>query len=130
MNETGLKSSTISLINSFANDAMEMKQMGDVSVKLSLPPLLVMEGVNWAKFDSTKTGITRRLLPIDLSNSKTDYYKAKQGKKVLKSPKVLQWFAKKVLLTFSELSKGADNFMFNLDDVETMPSFFQKWHML
>lgn len=130
VNGTYLNANMISLFNSFANSSMEMKQMGDVSVKLTPPPLLVLEGVSWAKFDNTKTGVARRLLPLDLTDADTKGYRSSHNKDIFAFKKVVQWFAKAAVLAFSDLTHGDDHFSFNIDDTSTLPIFAQKWHML
>lgn len=130
VNGTYLNPTMISLFNSFANPSMEMKQMGNVSVKLTPPPVLVMEGVSWAKFDNTKTGIARRLLPLDLSESNTMNYRSSHSKDIFRFKKVLKWFAKEAVLALSELTQGDDHFAFNIDDVDTLPDFARRWHMM
>lgn len=129
-NGAGLKQSGIALINSFANQEMQMKQMGASSITLTPPPLLVMEGKGWVLFDSTKTGIARRLLPIDITKSETAKYRnLRYGKQVFKRKRVLAYMAKRAMLAYADLTKGDDNFMFNIDDVETLPPFAQRWHI-
>ena len=128
-NGARLQSSGISLINSFANQEMQMKQMGTTSLTLTPPPLLVLEGKGWVLFDSTKTGIARRLLPVDIQNAQTAQYRnTRFGKLVFENPQVLHYFAKRAVLAYADLTKGNDNFMFNLDNVKTLPDFAQKWH--
>lgn len=130
INGSYLNANMISLFNSFANSSMEMKQMGDVSVKLTPPPLLVIEGVAWAKFDNTKTGVSRRLLPLDLTESDTRHYRSLHGKDIFRFKKVIKWFAKEAVLAFANMTKGDDHFQFSIDDPETLPTFAQKWHMM
>ena len=130
VNGTYLNSSMISLFNSFANSSMEMKQMGDVSVKLTPPPVLVIEGVSWAKFDNTKTGVARRLLPLDLTNSRTRDYRSSHNKDIFSFEKVLKWFAKEAVLAFAEMTGGDEHFAFNIDDIDTLPGYAKRWHML
>ena len=129
-NGSGLKQSGIALINSFANQEMQMKQMGSASLTLTPPPLLVMEGKGWVLFDSTKTGIARRLLPIDITDATTQKYRStRYGKQVFRRQKVLAYMAKRAMLAYADLTKGDDNFMFNIDDLTTLPSFAQRWHV-
>lgn len=130
VNGTYLNANMISLFNSFANPSMEMKQMGDVSVKLTPPPLLVIEGVSWAKFDNTKTGVARRLLPLDLTDSQTKDYRSSHNKDIFGFEKVLKWFAKEAVLALANLTKGDEHFAFNIDNVDTLPGFAKRWHML
>ena len=130
-NSSRLKPAGISLVDNFANQTMEMKQMGDVSEQLTPPPVLVMEGAGWLKFDSTKTGIARRLLPIDLSNSQTSHYRTTSSKsRTFTRVKLLQWFAKKAMLGYANLTHGDDDYQFQLDNVEELPDFAQKWHTI
>lgn len=129
-NGSGLKSSGISLINSFANQSMQMKQMGSTSIMLTPPPILVLEGKGWVLFDSTKTGIARRLLPIDITSSTTfNYRNLRYGKRIFLRPKVLAWFAKEIMLAYADLTKGDDDYMFNIDNVESLPEFARRWHL-
>lgn len=129
INGARLNESNIALINSFANQEMQMRQMSDVSVNLTPPPLLVMEGKGWVLFDSTKTGVARRLLPLDITKAQTAQYRNKRyGKLIFENTKVLQYFAKRAVLAYADLINGSDNFMFNLDDMTTMPAFVQTWH--
>lgn len=128
-NASRLKPSGISLVDNFANQTMEMKQMGDISEQLTPPPLLIMEGAGWLKFDSTKTGIARRLLPIDLTNSETNHYRSSSSKsRTFSRKKLLQWFAKEAMLKYADLTHGEDDYQFQLDNVEELPDFAQKWH--
>jgi hypothetical protein len=129
-NGARLNSSGISLVNSFANQEMQMKQMGTESLTLTPPPLLVLEGKGWVLFDSTKTGIARRLLPIDIRGAQTARYRNKRyGKLIFENKTVLAYFAKRAVLAYADLTQGDDNYMFNLDDITTMPEFVQAWHI-
>ena len=120
---------TINLIDSFGNQSMMAKQMGKESISLTPPPLLVMEGKGWITFDATKTGISRRLMPIDISDAKTAGYYAAMGKSVFNQPDVISWFAKAALFAYAEYTQGDDNFMFELSDVRgALPRFAQQWH--
>lgn len=129
-NGAGLKNSTIPLINSFANSEMQIKQLGGVSVELTPPPFLVMEGKGWVLFDNTKTGVARRLLPLDISKAQTKHYLCRRyGKDVFMQPKVLAWFAKEAMLAYADMTKGNDHFKFSIDNIKTLPKFAQKWHL-
>lgn len=129
-NGAGLKNSVIPLINSFANPEMQIKQLGGISVELTPPPFLVMEGKGWVLFDNTKTGVARRLLPLDISKAQTKHYLCRRyGKDIFMQPKVLAWFAKEAVLAYAEMTKGNDHFKFAIDNIKTLPKFAQKWHL-
>lgn len=131
VNGAGLSASTISLINNFANRKMMMYQMGAKSVELTPPPLLVLDGVNWALFDNTKSGIARRLLPLDITNAKTgDYGNKDYGKDVFTQPQVITWFNWMAVNALHELTHGSDTFKFRLDNNETLPDFAREWHRM
>lgn len=128
-NGAGITSGGISLINSFANQHMSIMQMGASSLTLTPPPILVMEGKGWAMFDSVKTGVARRLLPIDISNSETaEYTCAQYGKQVFNQKAVIEYLTARVVTAYAELTNGNDNFIFNIDNPKTLPEFAQIWH--
>lgn len=129
-NGAGLKNSTIPLINSFANPEMQMKQLGGASIELTPPPFLVMEGKGWVLFDSTKTGVARRLLPLDITHAQTKHYLCRRyGKDVFMQAKVLAWFLKAAVLAYAEMTQGNDHFKFAIDDIKTLPKFARRWHL-
>lgn len=129
VNGAGLKANTISLVNNFANESMSMIQMGEKSVQLTPPPLLVMEGVNWALFDNTKSGIARRLVPLDITKADTkDYQNDKYAKEVFDQKDMIEWFNYMAVLGLQSLINGNEHFMFQVDKVKTLPKFARVWH--
>lgn len=118
----------IPLVNQFANEGVSLKQLGNVDIFLSPPPLLVMEGAGWAHFDITNTGMQRRILPLDISNSFAQSYKAKQKKSVFHQRKVLEWIASKAVQAFADMTHGDDHFIYQLEDIDKLPRFLQRWH--
>lgn len=131
VNGAGLTANAIALINNMANKENKMIQMGTKSVTLDPPPLLVMEGKGWALFDNTKTGIKRRLLPLDLSEADTADYKTPELKKqVFQDKRVVDWFNWQALLALHDLTKGNENFIFEIDDPKTLPPFARRWHLM
>lgn len=129
VNGAYLNESDVDFLNSFANNEMQMKQMGSESVTLTPPPLIVLEGKGWARFSSVQTGVARRLLPVDITNSDTKGFVSKRyHRQVFMRPKVLQRIALLAMRALHDYTKGDDYFMFQIDNLDSLPIFAQQWH--
>ena len=70
----------------------------------------------------------RRILPLDISNSFAQSYKAKQKKSVFHQRKVIEWVASKAVQAFADMTHGDDHFIYQLEDIDKLPRFLQRWH--
>lgn len=129
VNGASVPKTAISLVNQFANEGVSLKQLGGKSMFVTPPPHLVLEGAGWAHFDVTNTGVQRRIIPINLANSKASTYRAKMKKNVFKQRKFIECFVYMAVNAYAEMSKGDDNFVFQMDDLDGLPNFAQAWHM-
>lgn len=91
-------------------------------------PLLVIESEGWLKFNDVKntgSGINRRLLPLDLTESDD---KCHFPLSVFKNKEVIDWFNWQALVALHDLTEGNENFIFEIDDIKTLPDFARRWH--
>lgn len=91
-------------------------------------PLLVIESEGWLKFNdvrNTGSGINRRLLPLDLTESDD---KCHFPLSAFKNKEVIDWFNWQALVALHDLTEGNENFIFEIDDIKTLPDFARRWH--
>ncbi|MBM6772401.1 hypothetical protein H5991_02570 [Ligilactobacillus agilis] len=91
-------------------------------------PLLVIESEGWLKFNDVKntgSGINRRLLPLDLTESDD---KCHFPLSAFKNKEVIDWFNWQALVALHDLTEGNENFIFEIDDIKTLPDFARRWH--
>lgn len=128
VNGSSVPKAAISFVNQFANEAVSLKQLGGKSKTISPPPMLILEGAGWAHFDVTNTGVQRRIIPINLGESSAKNYRAKLKKNVFRRKDFIDCFVFLAVTAYAEMTQGDDNFVFQIDNLNTLPDFAQLWH--
>lgn len=131
MNGTQFTENASSLFDKFADNEMDAKNLHAQSFKLSPPPTLFMEGTQWARFDTVKNGIERRVLPVALSPTSdiNDYVAMDTEKRaIFEHEIVLAWLVRECFKTIRKMRgyKRLGNIHLNLLR-EEVPHFVEEW---
>lgn len=132
MNGTKMTENAGTLYDKFADNDLDAKKLHATSFKLSPSPTLFMEGTKWASFDTVKSGVERRTLPVSLTPTPDlRYYTAEdtEKKELFESDLILTWLVRECFKKIRQF-RGTDrlnNIHINLMR-ETLPDFVKEWH--